>query len=154
MPIVELRPVLERLAGLPILTFESGDVVLFEGSMTGRLLFLIRGAVDVVKDDRVIARVSETGAVFGAMAVLRGRPHSANVLAVQPSSFYVVADAETFLKREPLVALYVAVVQSGRLDALNRDLIEARKRPARAGQRRGRLAEMLDKIGGALRPAA
>ena len=47
MPIVELRPVLERLAGLPILTFEGGDVVLFEGSMTGRLMFLIRGAVEV-----------------------------------------------------------------------------------------------------------
>jgi CRP/FNR family transcriptional regulator, cyclic AMP receptor protein len=154
MPIVELRPVLERLAGLPILTFEGGDVVLFEGSMTGRLLFLIRGAVEVVKDDCVIARVSETGAVFGDMAVLRGRPHSANVLAVQPSSFYVVADAETFLKREPLVALYVAVVQSGRLDAVNRDLIEARKRPARAGQRRGRLAEVIDRIGGVLRPVA
>jgi CRP-like cAMP-binding protein len=153
MPIVELRPVLERLAGLPILTFEAGDVVLFEGSTTGRLLFLIHGAVDVVKDDCVIARVSETGAVFGDMAVLRGRPHSANVLAVQPSSFYVVADAETFLKREPLVALYVAVVQSGRLDAVNRDLIEARKRPATAGQRRGLFGAMLHRIGALHAPA-
>jgi hypothetical protein len=38
----------------------------------------------------VIARVSETGAV-----------------------------SETFLKREPLVALYVTVVPSGRLDAVS-----------------------------------
>ena len=151
MPIVELRPVLERLAGHPILTFEGGDVVLFEGSTTGRLLFLIRGVVDVVKDDSVIARVSETGAVFGDMAVLRGRPHSADVLAVESSSFYVVADAETFLKREPLVALYVAVVQSGRLDAVNRELIEARKPPAGAEPRPGRLAGLIDRIGGALR---
>ena len=102
----------------------------------------------------MIARVSEMGAVFGEMAVLQGRPHSANVLAVQPSSFYVVDDAEAFLKKEPLVALYVAVVQSGRLDAVNGHLIEARKRIAEFGQRRGLFVEVLDKIGSALHAPA
>ena len=154
MPIVELKPVLERLSGFPMLTFEAGDVVLSEGSVSGRLLFLIHGVVDVVKDDWVIARVSEPGAVFGDMAVLQGRPHSANVLAAQPSSFYVVDDAEAFLKSEPLVALYVAVVQSSRIDAANIALIEARSQLAEAGHRRGLFSEVLDRIGGALHTAA
>jgi CRP-like cAMP-binding protein len=150
MAIVELRPVLERISGFPILTFEAGDIVLSEGSMTGRLLFLIHGTVEVVKGDWTIARMSEMGAVFGDMAVLQGRPHSANVVALQPSSFHVVDDAEAFLKREPLVALYVAVVQSSRIDAANLALIEARTQLAEAGDRRGLFAGVLDKIGGAL----
>jgi signal-transduction protein with cAMP-binding, CBS, and nucleotidyltransferase domain len=154
MAIVELKPVLERLSGFPILTFEVGDVVLSEGSVSGRLLFLIHGVVDVVKDDWAIARVSEMGAVFGDMAVLQGRPHSADILAVQPSSFYVVDDAEAFLKSEPLVALYVAVVQSGRIDAANHALIQARNQIAEFGQRRGLFVEVLGKIGGALHAQA
>ena len=154
MAMVDLKPVLERLAGFPMLTFEAGDVVLSEGSVTGRLLFLIHGVVDVVKDDWVIARVSEMGAVFGDMAVLQGRPHSANVLAVQPSSFYVVDDAAAFLEREPLVALYVAVVQSSRIDAANLALIEARKQIAEFGHRRGLFVEVLDRIGSALHAPA
>ena len=154
MAIVELKPVLERLAGFPILTFEAGDIVLSEGGRTGRLLFLIHGVVEVVKADWVVAPVSETGAVFGEMAVLQGRPHTANVLAVQPSSFYVVDDAEAFLESEPPMALYVAVVQSRRIDAANNALIEARSQIARFGQRRGLLVEMLDRIGGALHASA
>jgi len=154
MAIVELKPVLERLAGFPMLTFEAGDVVLSEGSRTGRLLFLIHGAVEVVKGDWVVARVSEAGAVLGDIAVLQGRPHTADVFAVQPSSFYVVDAAEAFLESEPLVALYVAVVQSSRIDAANNALIEARSQLARFGQRRGLLAELLDRIGGALHAPA
>lgn len=150
MAIVDLNPIFEKLSTLPILAFEDGDIVLAEGSKTGRLLFMIQGAVDVVKDDWPIARVSERGAVFGEMAVLLDRPHTASVLAVQPSSFYVVDDAETFLRNEPLVALYVAVVQSGRLDAVNHHLIEAHNRIVTAGQRPGLLGEFLDKIAGAL----
>jgi CRP-like cAMP-binding protein len=154
MPIAELGPVLERLSGHPILTFEPGDVVLSEGSATGRLLFLIRGAAEVVKDECVIARVAEAGAVFGDMAVLQGRPHSASVVAVRPSSFYLITDGEAFLRREPLVALHVAAVQSRRLDAGNRKLIEARKRKVEAARRRSLVALALDRIGRALRPAA
>ena len=104
--------------------------MLSEGSRTGRLLFLIHGVVEVVKGDWVVARVSEMGAVFGEMAVLQGRPHTASVLAVQPSSFYVVDDAEAFLENEPPMALYVAVVQSRRIDAANDALIQARSQIA------------------------
>jgi hypothetical protein len=75
-------------------------------------------------------------------------------LAVQPSSFYVVDDAEAFLKSEPLVSLYVAVVQSGRIDAANHALIQARNQIAEFGQRRGLFVEVLGKIGGALHAQA
>lgn len=150
MPMVDLEAVFERLSAFPILIFEAGDVVLAEGSTTGRLLFLIQGAVDVVKAEWHIARVVEPGAVFGDMAALRGQPHSADVVAVQPSSFFVIDDAAAFLRDEPLIALYVAVIQSGRLDAVNGHLIEARRQLAATGQQHGILSAVLDKIGSAL----
>ncbi|HEX2479804.1 MAG TPA: cyclic nucleotide-binding domain-containing protein [Geminicoccaceae bacterium] len=150
MPMVDLEAVFERLSAFPILVFEPRDVVLAEGSTTGRLLFLIQGAVDVVKDQWQIAHVVEPGAVFGDMAALRGQPHSADVIAAQPSSFFVIDNAATFLKNEPLIALYVAVIQSGRLDAVNRHLIDARRQLAATGQQNTMFNAVLDRIGSAL----
>jgi CRP-like cAMP-binding protein len=154
MPMVDLEAVFERLSAFPILVFEQGDVVLAEGSTTGRLLFLIQGAVNVVKDQWRIAHVVEPGAVFGDMAALRGQPHSADVVAAQPSSFFVIDNAATFLKNEPLIALYVAVIQSGRLDAVNRHLIDARRQLAATGQQDSMFNAVLDRIGSALHARA
>jgi CRP/FNR family transcriptional regulator, cyclic AMP receptor protein len=154
MPMVDLEAVFERLSAFPILAFEPGDVVLAEGSTTGRLLFLIQGAVDVVKDQWQIAHVVEPGAVFGDMAALRGQPHSADVIAAQPSSFFVIDNAATFLKNEPLIALYVAVIQSGRLDAVNRHLIDARRQLVATGQQNSMFNAVLDRIGSALHARA
>jgi CRP-like cAMP-binding protein len=153
MPMVDLEAVFERLSAFPIVTFEKGDLVLAEGTRTDRLLFMIQGAVDVVKDEWRITGVTEPGAVFGDMAALRGRPHSADVVAVQPSSFFVINDAASFLRTEPLIALYVAVVQSGRLDAVNDYLIAARSQLAAAGPPNQMFITALDKIGGALHAA-
>jgi signal-transduction protein with cAMP-binding, CBS, and nucleotidyltransferase domain len=149
MLIVEPSQVLEKLSDFPLRAFERGDIVLSEGSDTNRLLFLNRGVVDVVKDEVQLTRVSEPGAVFGDMSVLLGQPHTADVLAVEPSSFYIVDHAEGFLRKEPLVALYVATVLAGRLDEVNRQLIEAWARSSEPVQRR-RLAETLREIANAL----
>jgi CRP/FNR family transcriptional regulator, cyclic AMP receptor protein len=150
MLIVEPSQVLDKLSGLPLRAFERGDVVLSAGSDTDRLLFMNRGVVEVVKDEVLLSRVAEPGAVFGDMSVLLGLPHTADVLAVEPSSFYIVDRAEGFLRQEPLVALYVATVLAGRLDEVNRQLIEAWGRPEDAAQRRGFFADTLHRIAGAL----
>ena len=90
MPMVDLEWVFERLSTFPIRTFERRELVLAKDTKTGRLLFLIQGAVDVARDGWRIARVDKPGAVFGDMAALRDRPHSADVVAIEPSSFLVV----------------------------------------------------------------
>lgn len=150
MLIVEPRQVLEKVSGFPQRAFESGDIILSEGSDTHRLLFLNRGVVDVVKDEVQLTRVTEPGAVFGDMSVLLGQPHSADVLAAEPCSFYIVDHAEDFLRKEPLVALYVATVLARRLDEVNGYLIQVWGRSAEPEQRRRFFAETLRKIAAAL----
>jgi CRP-like cAMP-binding protein len=154
MAMVDLESVFERLSEYPIRTFGAGELLLAEGSSTGALLFLLQGAVDVVKGGWHIARVDRPGAVFGDMAVLRNEPHSADVVAFERSSLYVVSEAEAFLRSEPLIALYIAMVQSGRLDAANRSLIEARRQFSGPGQEQRAFVASLDRIGAALLRAA
>jgi len=150
MPIMDAQDVLAKLDGFPILVFEPGDVVLSEGSTTGRLLFLKRGAVDVVMEEVDLTRIDQPGAVFGEVGLLLNSAHTANVLAVQSSSFYVVEDGAAFLKAEPMAALYVATVLAGRLDAVNHLVVEARQRALASGQRRGLVGEMIDRLARAL----
>jgi CRP-like cAMP-binding protein len=150
MPIVEAQDVLAKLDGFPLRVFEGGDVVLSEGSTTGRLLFLKRGAVDVVMDEVDLTRIEQPGAVFGEVGLLLDTAHTANVVAVQSSSFFVVEDGGAFLKAEPLAALYVATVLAGRLDAVNHLVVEARQRALASGQRRGPVGEMIERLARAL----
>jgi CRP/FNR family cyclic AMP-dependent transcriptional regulator len=154
MPMVDLESVFDRLSGYPIQAFQEGTIVLAEGSRTGRLLFLLQGVVDVVKDGWHIARVDKPGAVFGDMAVLRNKPHSADVVVIQRSSFFVVDDAASFLRTEPLIALYIAGVQSVRLDSANHSLIRARRQLLANGEQDPAVVAMLDEIGSALHRVA
>ena len=149
MQAMEPHEVLEKLADYPLRVFEEGDVVLSAGSRTGRLLFLKHGAVDVIVDDVEVVRADEPGAVFGDVALLLDRQHKADVRAVQPSSFFVIEDAERFLEAEPAVLLYIAQVLAMRLDAVNHLLIEGKGR-AEAEPRTGFFAEMYHRIVGAL----
>ena len=51
--------------------------------------------------------LAEPGAVLGEMAVILGRPHSADVWAAAPSRCHVLEDAARLLWSEPDLALYV-----------------------------------------------
>lgn len=150
MPIMEAQDVLAKLDGFPLRVFEPGDVVLSEGSTSGRLLFLKRGAVDVVMSEIDLSRVDQPGAVFGEIGLLLDTAHTASVLAVQSSSFYVVEDGAAYLKTEPLAALYLATVLAGRLDAVNHLVVDAKRRAPASEQRRGLVGEMIERLARAL----
>jgi CRP/FNR family transcriptional regulator, cyclic AMP receptor protein len=150
MPIMEAQEVLAKLEGFPIRVFEPGDVVLSEGGASGRLLFLKSGAVDVVMSEIDLNRVDQPGAVFGEVGLLLDTGHTANVVAVRSSSFYVVEDGAAYLRAEPLAALYVATVLAGRLDAVNHLVVDAKQRATESGQRRGLVGEMIERLARAL----
>jgi CRP-like cAMP-binding protein len=133
-----------RLAGLQIAKHPASQVVLSAGSKTGRLLFLRKGAVEVVKDGEKIASVSVPGSVFGEQAVLLDQPHTADVRTLEESEFYV-ADAQAILAGDPTVALYVAAILARRLDAANRSLIEV-KRQLKAGEPRSVIGRTVEKV--------
>jgi CRP-like cAMP-binding protein len=114
------------LTALPVSIFQPGETVLASGSMTERLLFLKEGAVEVIRDGIQIARVAEKGAVFGELAVLLDKPHTADVRAVERSEFQV-ADATTLLTENPTALLYIAAILARRLDGANAALLEVRR---------------------------
>jgi CRP-like cAMP-binding protein len=135
-----------HLASLPTRSCAEGEVVLTAGSTTGQLLFLKDGVVEVVKDGVRIARVAEPGAVLGEMSALLGQPHTAEVKATAPSTFYVVDDARSFLEQNAAAAYHVAMILAQRLDALNRYLVDARSQFRGFDDHVGMIDEVIDTI--------
>src|SRR3954463_15346140 len=103
----------KRLAMLPTATYQPGEMVIAAGATTGKLLLLREGVVEVVREGMQIARISEPGSVFGELADLLDKPHTADVRALERSKF-IVADAATLLSRNPAATLYIATVLAGR----------------------------------------
>ncbi|HET7193234.1 MAG TPA: cyclic nucleotide-binding domain-containing protein [Pseudolabrys sp.] len=108
-------------ADLPVESYAAGEVVLVQGSRTGRLLFLKDGAVAVVRNGTQIAIVDEPGAVFGELSALLDLPHSAEVRTLAPSRFHA-ADA-ALLRHNAAALFYVAAVLAKRLDRANEALV-------------------------------
>jgi len=138
----------KSVAALPVVTYQAGETVIAEGSRTGRLLILAKGVVAIVKEDTEIAQVTEPGAVFGELSVLLGKPHTAEVRALETSQFHV-ANAATFFSQDPIAVLYVATALAHRLDAANHALIQL-KSQLKAGQPNSVVAQTVSKIEGLL----
>jgi CRP-like cAMP-binding protein len=140
-----------KLAALPLLRHGAGEVVVAEGTKTGRLLILKSGAVSVVKAGTEIAKVTEAGAIFGELSALLDLPHTADVRTVAASEFHV-ADAALLLQ-DPAALLYVTTVLARRVDAANQALLELKgelEAGAPAGvieQKVGRIEALLSSIG-------
>ena len=108
------------------------------------LLLLREGVVEVAREETEIARISLTGSVFGELAVLLDKPHTADVPAVERSVFSV-ADGATLLTSNPAATLYIAAILAARLDAANVALIEIR-RQLETGKPRVAIAQTVEKI--------
>jgi CRP-like cAMP-binding protein len=102
------------IAALPLVTYQASETVIADGSRTGRVLILKKGAVAIIKEDTEIARVTEPGAVFGEFSVLLDQPNKVEVRTLETSQFHV-ADAAVFLKQNPIAA-HIAMTLARQLD--------------------------------------
>jgi CRP/FNR family transcriptional regulator, cyclic AMP receptor protein len=94
----------------------QGAVLIEEGSKTGRLYVLVKGQLEVIRGDAVVAVLTEPGAVTGEMSLLLDRPHTATVRAAASSTIYEFADAAALLQAQPAVALLIARLLAQRLN--------------------------------------
>jgi hypothetical protein len=115
-----ITPILPLCASLPVETGD-GDVLLEEGSRTGRLV-LVEGRVGVFKGN-LHTTIAQPGAVFGEVSVLLNQPHSATVRCLAPSRFHVVHESLGFLQANPEILPHQPVLAQ-RLHAMTRYLMD------------------------------
>lgn len=122
-----MSSILDMCQGGRLETLDPGTVLLPEGKMSGHLYVLKSGTVEVLRGDTQVAVVEEPGAVFGEMAVLLNRPHTATVRALTEITVYAFDDAEAFLKSNPEIAFIVGRLLAGRLNAATTYLADLKR---------------------------
>lgn len=151
MPLIpDLATSKKSISSLAASTFNPGETVLAAGSTTGQLFILQTGLVEVVRDGVQIVTVSEPGAVFGELAVLLDKPHTADVRAIERSEFHV-ANASSLLTGDVAALLYVSTMLAQRLDNANEVVVEI-KRDLESGKRIGVVTTAMEKLQRLLRP--
>jgi CRP-like cAMP-binding protein len=104
--------------------FPAGGVIARQGDVGTGFFIVALGSVRVVRDGETLATLGP-GEFFGELSVLDGRPRTAQVVAVEPTTCLALAswDFEAIVSEDPKVAL---AVMRGLADRL-RGLTEAHR---------------------------
>jgi CRP/FNR family cyclic AMP-dependent transcriptional regulator len=125
-----MADILDYCKGLKTVTYASGKVMLPEGERLGKLLVLIEGQVEVIRERTQVTHIDEPGSIFGEMAVLLDMPHSATVRALSDVTVYEVPDALTFLDGHPEFSLHIATMLARRLYYTTSYLVDLQQQAA------------------------
>jgi CRP-like cAMP-binding protein len=140
-----MSTILDHCKGLPERTVAAGELLMEEGHRTGTLYVLVDGAAEVLKGNTPVATVRERGAFFGEMSALLGTPHTATVRVIEPSRFYVVADANAFLS-SPDMTLAVSRLLAKRLQMVTTYLADLQRQFAERDDHLGMVDEVLESL--------
>jgi CRP/FNR family transcriptional regulator, cyclic AMP receptor protein len=110
---------LETISHLPEREIPPGKVILRQGERRGQLWILLRGTVEIIKNETPICKVAERGAIFGEMSVLLRTFQLASVQTAEPCAFRVIEDAETFLTGNSAASVVLAKMLAKRLALLD-----------------------------------
>jgi CRP-like cAMP-binding protein len=116
---------MDRIAEVAVeVEFPAEHVIARQGDIGTGFFVVVSGAVRVVRDGDVIARLGP-GDFFGELSVLDGLPRLAQVIADGPTTCLALAtwDFESVLLKEPRVTLAILRGVARRL----RDLTEAQQ---------------------------
>lgn len=105
--------------------FPAGSVLLQQGTVTGKLVVLKEGELEVVRDSKFISSTRSPGAIFGEMSLLLEKPHTATVQAVTDVECYVIADALQVLETHPSWTLQIARLLAQRVNNTTAALMAA-----------------------------
>jgi CRP/FNR family cyclic AMP-dependent transcriptional regulator len=125
-----MADILEYCQGLKQVSFKAGAVMLPEGERMGKLLVLVEGQVEVIRERTQVTHVDEPGSIFGEMAVLLDMPHSATVKALSQVTAYEIPDALTFLDCRPEFSLHIATMLARRLYYTTSYLVDLQQQAA------------------------
>lgn len=121
-----MNPFLQTVAEYPDREFVAGDFILRQGDACTELHVLLEGDVEVIRDDVRVAKISESGSVFGEMSLLLGGPCTASVRALGPVRVASISRPREFLASSADASLHIAELLAHRIDALNRYLVDVK----------------------------
>ena len=135
-----MSDVLSLCSSFPELQVPIGTRIIDQGASKGRMYVLKEGSFNVVRNGVRVVRVTEPGAFFGDISALLGTAPTADVVALEKSTVYVIEDPVAVMKLHPELTHAVAQLLARRLQAVTTYLVDMKKL---AG---GKQLELMDQV--------
>jgi len=141
-----MKSMLDLCNGLHERALEPGDYLLVEGETDDLLYILIEGEVDVLKGETLVNCQADPGAIFGELALLLNRPHTASVRASKATRVYVTDQAREFLRSSPELSYHLAVMLGRKLNSITSYLVDLKQQFADRTDHLVMVDEVLDSL--------
>lgn len=122
-----MASILDLIEEYPTRRYEAGEIVVEQGTTTGKLFFLAEGTFEIIKDGVRVSVAREPGAVFGEMAAFLQAPHAGTAIALEPCVFHIVDDARNAMANNSALCFHVCGIMAGRLESLVDYLVNVRQ---------------------------
>ena len=122
-----MSSILKNCRKYPREKFAAGEFILKQGDQEDVILILVKGVAEVSFEGSAIATISNRGAILGEIGVLLNQPHTADVIAVEDCTLYVIREASKVLARSPKLAGEISRVLARRLASASRALASLNK---------------------------
>jgi CRP-like cAMP-binding protein len=119
---------------LPVRTLEAGEVLLQEGTYSGKAYLLDKGIFEVSREGMSICIVEERGAPFGEISALLRSSHQASVIARTEARVFVIEDFEAFARQNPGMTVHFARILAKRLAVTNEYIVKMQQQFEEAAQ--------------------
>ncbi|MFT5126051.1 MAG: serine/threonine protein kinase [Kiritimatiellia bacterium] len=120
---VTLALLREKDSFYQILLFEDDDLMCVEEELSYEVYVLLHGAVDVIRNGRLLGQEAVEGTVLGEVSALTGQPRTATLSAVGTTVVAVMQPAELEQSARRIPALAMRIMKSLALRVLQRDQV-------------------------------
>jgi CRP/FNR family cyclic AMP-dependent transcriptional regulator len=141
-----MNDVLAMCSNLPEVHLAQGDKLIEEGVRTDRLYILKRGALQVVRNSVRIVLITEPGAFLGEISAVLGSAPTADVVAVEESTLYLVEDASASVQKRPELTYAIARLLARRLSAVTAYLVDIKRQYAESNTHLGLMDQVLGNL--------
>ena len=141
-----MKSILEFCSGLPELNVAEGDDIIVEGEKGKSLFILKEGEVEIIKQETQVRVIDSPGSIFGEISILLDIDSTATVRTTKPTTFYLVEEANSFLKDHPEINHHIAQLLARRLNSVTTYLVDLKQQFESHKDHLGMVDEVLESI--------
>ncbi len=112
-------------------SLSTKEILVQQGYPPTAMYILMEGVVEVYRNDKLISTIRSRGEYIGEISILLGSAYSATVIAASPCTVIKIdtANAGSFLRHSPEVAISIARKLANRLVELNKQIANLANSP-------------------------
>ncbi|GAB1348759.1 hypothetical protein MASR1M107_09720 [Ignavibacteriales bacterium] len=105
--------------------FQKGESIVNEGDTSFNLFVLMKGTIGIFKGDVQVGTFAEKGGILGEMSAILGKPRTASLIALEPTTVVPIpSDFDLLIRENPEIAKSVMVNLAKNLERMTNEYLK------------------------------